>query len=365
MLQALHESRKARSLSSPNPNVGAVIVKNNCIISKGHTQKAGKEHAEVYAVNNASENLKGSSLYVTLEPCSHHGKTPPCVDLIIKKGIKNVFIGIKDPNPIVSGNGIKKLKKAEINVKINILKNKILDELQWYIKYIQKKTPYITMKSGISLDGKITDYKNNSRWITSGHARKLSQKLRKENDGIICGINTIKKDNPSLTYRLTKRKTPFYRIILDTAFSINNKYNVLKPIPYHKTIIAIGKKNINKKKISMFEKMGCKILLCNIKNDLIDLNDLLKQLYNMGIAKIIVEGGSHINFSFLKSNKADKLILYIAPILLGGNNSKNFIGGEGFLLKHHKKLEKGKFFNILSDNKIFEGYLNYYVHRNN
>lgn len=362
MLQALIESRKARAFSSPNPNVGAVLVKNNKIISKGHTQIPGKEHAEVMAIKKASNDIKGASLYVTLEPCSHYGRTPPCSDLIIKKKIKNVFIGIKDPHPIVYGKGIKKLKQNNITVITGILKNKIEDELQWYIKTIIKKTPYITLKAGISLDGKTTDYKQNSKWITSEKVRNFSQKLREKNDGILVGINTIIKDNPFLTYR-GKIKKPFYKIILDTNFIINKKANVLQSADRHKTIIAIGEENPDLLKLHQLEKKGVQVLLCKSQNGLIDLKDLLKKLHKKNIAKLIIEGGSKVNYSFLKYNLVDKIILFISPILLGGEKSNGWIGAQGFLLNQHKKIEKGKFYNILSDNYIFEGYLHHYVYR--
>ncbi|MBU1075972.1 MAG: bifunctional diaminohydroxyphosphoribosylaminopyrimidine deaminase/5-amino-6-(5-phosphoribosylamino)uracil reductase RibD [Spirochaetes bacterium] len=364
MLQALIESRKARSLSSPNPNVGALLVKNNRIISRGHTQIPGKDHAEIAALKKAPYNLKGVSLYVTMEPCSHYGKTPPCTDMIIKRGVKKVIIGIKDPHKLVHGKGVLQLRQNNISVITDVLKDKINQELQWYLKYTIKKTPYVTLKSGISLDGCTTDYQQSSRWITSVNARMLSQTLRLENDGIIAGIKTIMKDNPFLTYRGKKRKQLFYRIVLDTNFSIQKNATVLKNSEGHKTIIAISRQCPNMLKIQEFKKRNIDIILCKTRNDLIDLKDLLIQLGNRGIAKLIVEGGSTVNYSFLKYDLADKLQLSIAPILLGGVESKGLIQGKGFPLQMHKKVQNGKFYNHLSDNFIFEGYLHHYVYRN-
>ena len=365
MHRALIESRKAIPFSSPNPNVGAIVVKNNRVVGKGFTQIPGNAHAEVIAIQKAGSNAKGASLYVTLEPCSYYGKTPPCTDLIIQKKIRNVFVGLKDPNPAVFGKGIDKLRRNKINVKIGILKEEIEDELQWYIKYTLKKIPYITLKSGISLDGKIADSRNDSRWITSRKAREFSQKLREANDGIIAGINTITKDNPILTCRGgNKNKQLFRRIILDTNLRISLCANILKPVRKHAIIIAVDRKNKEKKKIKLLQDMGADILFCKTRESRIDINDLLKQLGAKNITKLIIEGGGEVNFSFLKENIVDKIVLFISPRLIGGIKSKGWIGGRGFLLKQNKKIEKGKFYSILSDSFMFEGYMNYYVYRN-
>lgn len=364
MLQALIESRKARSFSSPNPNVGALLVKNNRIISKGHTQRYGCDHAEVIAIKKAKEPIKGSTLYVTLEPCSHHGKTPPCTEKIINNKIKEVVIGLKDPHPIVQGKGIQLLKKNNIKVTVNILKEKITEELQWYLKTVYKKSPYITLKAGISLDGKIADYKRNTKWITSKQTRQYSQILREENDGILVGINTICHDNPLLSYRGKKKKNIFYRIILDSKFRIDPKAKVLKPVPNHRTLLVIGDKNYNQKRIKKITDQGTEVLTVPLKNNLIDLKKLLPTLYKRNIAKLLIEGGSHIHYSFLNENCIDKIMLFIAPMLLGGEKSLGWIGSHGFALNKHKKIEKGNFLNILKDNYIYEGYLKQYVYRN-
>ena len=365
MRQALKASQKAVGFSSPNPNVGAVIVKKNGIISTGHTLIPGKAHAEVNAIRKAGPNAAGSSLYVTLEPCCHFGRTSPCTDLIISSKIRNVFIGLTDPNPLVFRKGISRLKQNKIKVKTGVLSDEIEENLQWYIKYIKNKIPYITLKSGISLDGKITDYNNNSRWITSKKARAMSQELRGECDGIIAGINTIIKDDPALTWRRgEKNKQSFSRIILDTNLRISPNARVIQPDKKHSTIIAANRKSPDKRKIKLLEEKGAEILFCKTKNNHIDLQDLLKQLGDKDMAKLIVEGGSEVNYSFLKEGLADRVILFIASKLLGGVKSKGWIGSKGFLLNENKKVEKGKFYNILPDSFIFKGYMNYYVHRN-
>ncbi len=361
---ALLESKKARINSSPNPDVGAIIVKNNRIISKGYTQAFGGAHAEVDAINKVPDSLlRGSTMYVTLEPCSHYGKTPPCTDLIIRKKIKRVVIGMIDPNPVVCGNGISKLKQNGIDVTYGVLENKIVDNLQWFIKYIKKKLPYVTLKSGISLDGKITDYKDNSQWITSESARKLSQKLREVNDAILVGINTVLKDNPSLTYRGTKKKNRFIRIIMDSYLKIPPKAKVLKKVPDHKTIIITSERNYNNPKIKKFKDID--FIYVEERNGYLNLKETLKEIRKLNIGKIIIEGGAEINFSFLKDNLVDKINLFVAPKIIGGKESKSFVGGMGFTLQKSIKIKKGHFINYAIDNYIYEGVINYYVHRFN
>jgi len=358
LLKALIEARKAEPTCSPNPAVGAIIVKNNQIIGSGFTQSPGRPHAEVAAINKCKINPENATMYVTLEPCSHYGKTPPCVDLIISKKVKRVVIGIKDPNPLVNGKGIKKLKQVGIEVKTGVLKDKIIEQLQWYLKYIKTSVPYITLKAGISIDGKITDYKENSKWISSENARLFSQKLREINDGIIVGINTVLKDNPQLTYR-GKIKKRFYRIILDTYLKIPLNANVLKYKENHKTIIVTSS-FASQKKIKNLIKKDIEVLITKTRNRMIDLKALLKKLGEIGIARLIVEGGGTVNYSFLEENLVDKLVLFIAPKIIGGNKSKNFVDGKGFRLNESIEIKNGRYYNLISDNFIFKGYINYY-----
>ncbi len=364
---ALLESKKARSISYPNPDVGAVIVKNNKLISTGYTREYGKEHAEVMAVKNAkSVSLNGAVMYVTLEPCSHFGKTPPCTDLIIKHKFKRVVIGMVDPNPIVCGSGILKLKRNNISVTVGVLRNKIEESLQWFIKYIKTKTSYITLKSGISIDGKIADFQGRSKWITSSSSLKLSQQLRAENAGIIAGINTVLKDNPTLTYRGNKKKGTFTRIIFDTNLRIPYTAEVLKSVKNHNTLIITSNKTKKIKKIEKIKSLGNnKILFTGEKDGKIDIKSALKLLYKEKLSKLILEGGAALNYSFLKEGFVDKILLFIAPKIIGGKNSIGFVGGRGFNLLNSVKIKNGRFINYVNDDFIFEGVINKYVHRYN
>ncbi len=361
MYQAILESRKAQPLSSPNPSVGAIIVKNNQIISSGYTQPPGKPHAEVMAIRRARGEEKNAEMFVTLEPCVHYGKTPPCADLIIKSGIKRVVIGMQDPNPVVKGKGIQKLKKAGIEVVCGVLKRKILEDLQWYIKYTTLKLPYVTLKAGASLDGKIADYTGLSRWITL-RGLPFAQKLREINDAILVGVSTIIADNPLLTYRgKLKNKKKFYRIILDSNLSIPLNANVLKPVENHYTIIATSEDVKDKAKFKKLErKKDVIILTFPRKHGRVPLLLLLKKLGEMEIARILVEGGSEINFSFFKENLVDKFYIMFAPKIIGGKNSKSMVGGEGFHLHYSKKIKEMRITHPYEELVIFENYIAFY-----
>ncbi|MBN1898231.1 MAG: bifunctional diaminohydroxyphosphoribosylaminopyrimidine deaminase/5-amino-6-(5-phosphoribosylamino)uracil reductase RibD [Spirochaetes bacterium] len=358
MQQALEESKKAQVISSPNPAVGAVIVRNNKIVGRGFTQSFGKEHAEVMAIRNCRQNPAGAALFVTLEPCSYHGKTPPCTDLIISKGIKEVYVGLKDPNPLVNGAGIKKLQQAGIKVITGLAGKAIEEQLQWYIKYCKNNIPYVILKTGMSLDSKITDRKGKSRWITSDKARQASQQLREINDGVIVGINTIIKDDPCLSYRGGKKKR-FNRIILDTHLRIPLKSKVLKTVKNHKTLIATSLKTSLRKIKKLIDLKDVEILFIRVDNDRIVLEDLLMELGKRGIAKIIVEGGGLVNYSFLKQDLVDRLCFFIAPRIIGGDFSKSLIGSEGFLLPDARNVKRGQFQDF-KDYFVFKGYMHYY-----
>lgn len=361
MFRALLESRKALAHSSPNPHVGAVVVKNNKIVGRGHTQVPGRAHAEVMALRDARGRSQGGSLYVTLEPCCHFGRTPPCTELIARSGIKEVFTGLADPNPLVCGRGAAFLKNRGITVRTGILKNKIARELQWYLKFITKKIPYVTLKAGCSLDARITDETHHSRWITSAAARERSRNLRMENDGILAGIGTVAADDPLLTLRAPGAQKPlFYRIILDASGRIDPASRVLKSVPCHRTLIAAGV-SASRSRLKWLQRMkDAELVVCRTKQGRIDLPDLLSKLAEKSIARIIVEGGSEVYSSFLKQNLVDKVVLFMAPLFLGGAQSKGLFSASGFSLKAPLRIREGRFYNRLIDNYIYEGYLNVY-----
>lgn len=320
MQKALSLAKKGLFQTSPNPCVGAIIVKNNKIIGQGYHKKAGQDHAEIAALKNCKEP-KNATLYLTLEPCCHHGKTPPCTDEIIKSGIRKVVIAMKDPNPLVNGKGIQKLKNARIKIKTGILEKEAKDLNQAYAKYIKTGLPFVTLKIAMSLDGKIATESGESKWITCLESRKYAHKLRSQSDAILTGINTILKDNPHLGVRYVKGKDPL-RIILDSKLRIPLNSKVLRD----KNVLLVTTNACNKQKLLKLKKENYRIKIFNKK---INLKNLLKYLGKEKITSILVEGGSEINGSFINNKLADKICCFIAPKIIGGNKAKTAIGGKG------------------------------------
>ena len=318
MYRCLELAGKGAGYVSPNPLVGCVIAKNNKIIAEGYHKKFGSNHAEVKAINSAIKkgiNLKGSELYVNLEPCSHYGKTPPCVDKIIEHKISKVIIGIKDPHPLVSGKGIRKLRQNGIEVKAGVLENECKELNRFFLKYVKTGLPYITIKTAQTLDGKIADKNYNSKWISSFESRKLVHKLRRVFDAVLIGKNTVKYDNPSLTVRHAKGRNP-YRIVIDGKLELNLNKKLFSDRFKHKTIV-ITSNNVSKKKIHNFERKNIKVICCKTKEGLIDLKDALRKIARLGITSILVEGGAFTSTEFLKKNLDDANMIFIAPKIMG------------------------------------------------
>ncbi|MBN2477718.1 bifunctional diaminohydroxyphosphoribosylaminopyrimidine deaminase/5-amino-6-(5-phosphoribosylamino)uracil reductase RibD, partial [Candidatus Micrarchaeota archaeon] len=316
----------------PNPKVGAVIVKNGKIIGKGYHRKAGKPHGEIEAIKSVKDKrkLRGSVLYLNLEPCSHYGKTPPCVNKIIEAGIKEVVFSMNDPNPKVNGNGEKIMEKNRIKIRKGIMESEAEELNKEFIKHMKTGIPYVSLKTGMTLDGKIATETGDSKWITSEKSRRKGYKLRSQNDAVLVGIGTVLKDNPGLNG--TEEFNPV-KIILDGRLRIPLDSKLLKK---GKTIIATAGKG-KKEKRKKLEKKGCEIIEAGKKR--VDLKKLLKKLGKKGITSVLVEGGSEINGSFLKENLVDRFYFFIAPKILWGNNQKSVFGGVGPLkIKNCRKI---------------------------
>lgn len=314
----LELARKGEGSVSPNPLVGCVIIKNNKIIGAGYHQKFGEDHAEINAINSSNESLEGSTLYVNLEPCSHHGKTAPCVERIIKEKIKRVVIGTLDVNPLVSGAGVKALKKEGIDVKVGILEKECIDLNKFFFKFISAGIPYVSIKAAQTLDGFIADEKGYSQWISSEESRKYVHSLRSKYDAILIGAGTAKKDNPSLTVRMTEGRNPF-RVIIDSKLSLNPDLKIFKQNKDKKTIIVTVMENQDKSvKIKKFESLGVKVLFVKTNNSgKVHLKSMLRAIAKLGIASVLVEGGGEIFSSFLKRKLFDDIFLFIGPKLIG------------------------------------------------
>lgn len=330
MQKALELALKGEGGVNPNPLVGAVIVKDNKIIGEGYHQKCGEAHAEVNAFNNATEDVEGATMYVTLEPCSHYGKTPPCARKIVEKKIKKVVIGAVDPNPLVAGNGIKILEENGIEVVAGILEKECNDMNYIFNKFITTKKPYVIMKTAMTLDGKIASSTGDSKWITGEEARKYVHKIRNKVAGIMVGIGTVLKDDPELTCRIEGGINPV-RIIVDSKGRIPLNAKILNIKDASGTILATTDA-INDEKEKELEALGVKIIKTKANNNRVSLSELMVKLGEMKIDSILLEGGSSLNFSALEEGIVDKVQAFIAPKIIGGENAKTPVGGEGIQL---------------------------------
>ncbi|WP_174734632.1 bifunctional diaminohydroxyphosphoribosylaminopyrimidine deaminase/5-amino-6-(5-phosphoribosylamino)uracil reductase RibD [Mesobacillus harenae] len=325
MRMALSLAKSTEGQTAPNPVVGAVLVKNHQIVGLGAHLKAGEPHAEVHAIEMAKENAEGATLYVTLEPCSHYGKTPPCSNLVIESGITRVVIATTDPNPEVAGSGIERIQKAGIQVEVGLLKAEADELNEIFFHYIQTGLPYVTLKSATSLDGKLATVSGESKWITGEEARADVHQFRHKHDAILVGVNTVIKDNPSLTTRLLDGGKNPVRIILDTHLRTPLDSKIITDDEAPTWIIA-GSDHEDSLEKPFIEK-GVKII--RLENQEVLLKDVLKELGKREITSLYVEGGSEIHGSFLKEKAFQQVITYIAPKLIGGALAPVSFGGEG------------------------------------
>ena len=356
MRGALSLAEKGNGYVNPNPMVGSVLVKNGKIIGKGYHEHFGGNHAEINAIISAGDSVKGSVLFVNLEPCVHSGKTSPCVDRIIKSGIKEVVISHLDPNPLVNGKGVRKLRKAGIKVKVGILeeKAKLLNEV--FFKFISIKRPFVILKAGMSLDGKIAARGGDSKWITGAKSRDYVYSLRSKTDAVLVGIKTVLLDNPYLTSHGKGIKKNPKRIILDTYCRIPLDSNVFNN---PKDLIIVTTGLASKIKVKKIGKTGAEVLFVNRINNKIDLKELLKILGRKNIASLLVEGGSEVNGSFFDSKLTDKVLFFVSPMIIGGKEAYSSVGGDGIsALKNAAKLKKVNVKKIGQD-YLFEGYPEY------
>jgi diaminohydroxyphosphoribosylaminopyrimidine deaminase/5-amino-6-(5-phosphoribosylamino)uracil reductase len=316
MRLALKLARRGLGRTSPNPMVGAVIVKDGRIISQGYHKAFGLDHAEVAALKNAKEEVAGATLYVSLEPCRHHGKTPPCTEAIIGAKIDRVVVGMLDPDPRMRGESVKLLRQKGIKVTDGVLEAEARALNEKYVKHRAAGIPYVTLKWAQTLDGRIATAKGSSRWIASPPSLKLAHKLRAVNDAILVGVNTVLKDDPQLTTRLVRGRNPL-RIVLDSRLRTPLDARVLKDRDKAKTLVVTTPR-APAPKLAALEKKGVEVLTVPPDKDgRIDLKKLLKALGERDVASLLVEGGGEVLTSFLRLGLADKLVVIIAPKILG------------------------------------------------
>ena len=331
MGRALSLARLALGQASPNPAVGAVVIKKGTVVGQGYTQPPGSHHAEALALKQAGETARGSVMYVTLEPCSHHGRTPPCTEAIISAGIRGVHMAMLDPNPVVSGRGKDQLEKKGIKTYLGEDAEEAQEINEAYIKFITTGLPFVTAKFAISLDGKIATRRGNSRWISGPEARRYVHCLRYTSDAIMAGANTVLADDPHLTTRCsggkggTARKQPL-RVIVDGEGRTPLTARVFNEPG--ETVLALGRAAQPKEKAA-FTEAGAEILELPATEGQVDLGKLLEELGKRGITSVMVEGGGILLGSLFDQGLVDKVIAFIAPVIIGGAEAKTAVAGRG------------------------------------
>ena len=320
--QTLILARKGLGRTLPNPMVGAIIVKHRKIIGKGYHHQFGKAHAEIEALRNIKDSAKDATLYVNLEPCSHQGKTPPCVEAIILSGISRVVCSTLDPNPSVCGNGVALLRQAGINVSVGAMTDeaKLLNEA--FFQFHEQHRPYIAIKFAASLDGKIATYSHDSKWITNEKARLYARSLRSKFQAVLVGVNTVNYDNPNLGIRIHGKSDPL-RIVLDNTLRIASSSQILRD----NNVLIITSRRASKSKLNDFNSRGIPIYIC--KNNIIRLPEVMEELSRREIISVLVEGGGSVLGSFIDARLADKVYAFYGPIIIGGTAAISAVAGLG------------------------------------
>ncbi len=354
MAVALDLARLGLGRTSPNPAVGAVLVKNGKVVGTGFHKKAGLPHAEVEALRGRSGQAQGATLYVTLEPCCHQGRTPPCTDAILKSGVREVVVGMKDPDPRVAGQGIALLRKGGLRVRVNVLRKECEDLNEAYIKHRTTGMPLVILKVGATLDGMIATRTGESRWITGEKARLQAHHLRDRVDAILVGANTIMRDNPRLTTRIPGHKSHQpARIILDSTLYVDGEARVFQDTKKAPTWIATVTHE-HDPKVAVFRKRGVGFVFCRSQEGRVDLGDLLLKLGSKGVLSLLVEGGPTVHSAFLKAGLADRMVMFVAPRFLGESGLPMFSGIKVSRLEETPRLENVHYRSV-GDDLMVEG----------
>ncbi len=327
MALALELAEKGRGRVEPNPMVGAVLVKGGNIVGTGYHQSFGGPHAEVHAIHEAGAGCKGATLYVSMEPCAHFGKTSPCTDAIIKAGIDRVVTAVIDPNPVTSGKGIQKLKDAGIHVAVGVMEAQSIRLNAPFFKLMQKGMPYIILKWAMSLDGKIATHTGDSRWITSEESRRYAHTVRGQVDGILVGIRTVVRDDPLLTCRIAGGRNP-QRIIVDSNAALPLDSQLINTIHEGGIIVAVNE-HAPRNRVEKLRQSGCRIIQTRDTHGRVGLPELCRRLGEMQMTNVLVEGGSGVITSMIQERLADKAMVFIAPIIIGGEAAPSPVQGKG------------------------------------
>lgn len=350
MRRAIELAKKGEGLVNPNPMVGAVLVKEGRVIGEGYHERFGGAHAERNALKHCQESPEGATLYVTLEPCCHHGKTPPCTEAIIQSGIKRVVVGTLDCNPVVSGKGVGILREHHIWVEVGMLEEECRHLIRVFRKYMTTKLPFVFMKYAMTMDGKIATCTNRSKWISGEKARRQVHKLRHSVSGIMVGVGTVLADDPLLTCRMEGGKNPV-RIVCDTNLRMPVTSKIVETSKTVRTYIATS--CTDERKLATYRAYGCECIRVEKKGDHIDLRELMRCLGERGIDSILLEGGGTLNWSALNRQIVDEVQAYIAPKIFGGSG-KSPVGGRGVLLPSEAFLLKPYAMSLVGSDYLIE-----------
>lgn len=348
MKRALSLAARGRGWTSPNPLVGAVCVKGGKIIGEGYHRFYGDLHAEAHALRRAGSWARGATLYVTLEPCAHSGKTSPCVKAILKSGVRRVVAAMRDPNPAVAGKGLRRLRAGGVRVETSLLEKEARRLNEGYLSRLKRKRPFVTLKAAVTLDGKTATEAGRSRWISSQASRRLVHSLRAAMDAILVGANTVRRDNPKLTSH-GRGRNPL-RVVMTSALEIPKSARLLNGLP-GETLLACAD-SVSQKRIQGFTDQGVAVISLPKKDGRASPRAVLTFLAEMGIANLLLEGGGELNASFLRENLVDRLLLFVSPKIVGGRLAPTLAGGEGTLT-----MASAKRFRIMETQRIAEDLL--------
>jgi len=328
MQRALELARKGEGRTCPNPAVGAVLVRGDRIVGEGFHPRAGEPHAEIFALRDAGELARGADLYVTLEPCSHFGRTGPCAQAIVDAGVSRVFVGTADPNPKVCGQGIARMVAAGIEVHEGILEKECRRLIAPFAKHVTTGRPFVILKSAMTLDGKTATRSGDSRWISNEASREDVHRLRDRVDAIMVGVGTVLRDDPRLTTRLPEGGRDPVRIVVDTHLRIPEEARILEVDSAAPTLVATGEQ-ASEAKIARLKDRGAEILLLPLAGESVDLKVLMERLGARGLQSILLEGGSRLNAGALAAGIIDRIMVYVAPRIVGGDDGRGIFSGPG------------------------------------
>ncbi len=327
--RALELAALAKGKTSPNPMVGAVVVSDGTVLGEGYHHKAGMPHAEILALRQAGLRARGATLYVSLEPCCHFGRTPPCTEAIIRAAIKRVVAATPDPNPLMAGNGLQALQQAGLEVRSGVLDAEARRLNEAFFKYIVARQPFVTLKAGMSLDGKIATRSGDSKWITGPESRNLAQHVRAENDAVLVGIGTVLADDPLLTVRLPGAEKKPLRVVADSSLRIPLESQLVQTARDYPAAVAVVEGQCPPGKKEMLMERGVEVWELPGVDGLVDIQALLREMGRRELVSLLLEGGSLLNANFLKARAVDKFIFFVAPGIIGGNSAPGPFGGAG------------------------------------